>query len=187
MALLFANFWSQFLTDFHKWPFILKLRTWSFRCTYCHDPIIVIMGLKMFDNFDSCNSVATNLTVLVAKCCNKLYSSTKHVDVLSLLPACEQNSHETNSFHFLYWIKNYHLTTIDVIICHWNQAVNHASSAASTCSKNNLLVSFLLCQFKLLAYFYLFSELLVIHYICCLSFYDSSILTIFESFRKKVQ
>ena len=44
----------------------------------------------------------TILTVLVAKCCNKLYSVARHVDVLSLLLTCEQRSHETNSFHFLY-------------------------------------------------------------------------------------
>ena len=44
MALLFAHFWSQFLTDYHKWPFVLKFWTWSFRCTHCHDPTMVIMG-----------------------------------------------------------------------------------------------------------------------------------------------
>ena len=50
MALLLAHFWIQFLTDFHKWPFVLKLRTWSFRCTYCHDPTMVIMGPKRHRN-----------------------------------------------------------------------------------------------------------------------------------------
>ena len=46
VALLLAHFWSQFLTNFHKWPFVLKLGTCSFICTYCHDPIMLIMGPK---------------------------------------------------------------------------------------------------------------------------------------------
>ena len=50
MALLFSHFWSQFLTDFHKWPFVLKLRTWSFRCTHCHDPTMVTMRPKRDEN-----------------------------------------------------------------------------------------------------------------------------------------
>ena len=66
MALLFAYFWSQFLTDFHKWPFVLKLRTWSFRCTHCHDPTVVIMGPKR--DRSSAKKCWHQLFVNVAKC-----------------------------------------------------------------------------------------------------------------------
>ena len=75
-ALLLAHFWSQRLTNLHKWPFVLKLRTWSFKCTYCHDPTIPIMGPKL----DETGSKLLTKIVYLSQAC-------WHACLVSLAPA----------------------------------------------------------------------------------------------------
>ena len=112
MALLLAHFWSQFLTDFHKWPFVLKLRTCSFICTYCHDPTMVIMGRngtetgpKIVDNFDSWHVDWCRLhfafCMLTTNCIPQPHMLTC-LCTIPMAPARVRNSHETNSFHFFF-------------------------------------------------------------------------------------
>ena len=109
VALLLTHFWSQFLTDFHKWPFVLKLRTCSFICTYSHDPIMPIMGPKRGRNRTEMGPKIVNIVdnrsiwfggqvlqqiVFCSQACWRACS-------VSLLTAGVKCSHETNSFHFL--------------------------------------------------------------------------------------
>ena len=105
VALLLAHFWSQFLTDFHKWPFVLKLRTCSFICTYCYDPTMPIMGPKRGRTGPKwgrklstlCGQVLQQI-VFRSQACWRACS-------VSLLTAGVKCSHETNSFHFIHWRK----------------------------------------------------------------------------------